>query len=241
MTHLPRTARSLRGLAAVTAACTVAALVAAPPAYAASTVSPATGGATMTAANAGPSATYTTLGNIVVTEQNAGEVSTGRFALKVPAGFEFRTTSVSLVLADAPPSKRPEVSLSASCTSKSNSGLTITPTVGAITFYVCTASTAASSTFTLSNLAVRPTANAPVASGNIYLDNSAGAVTISGVSNGPTGTNFGTLTQNVGPTTQLAVALPASATAGAAQSVTVTAKDAYGNATPAYRGAVHFT
>jgi hypothetical protein len=241
LTPLSRTARSLRGLAAVTAACVGAAVVAAPPAYAASSVSAATGGTTMTAANAGPSATYTSLGNIVVTEQNAGEVSTGRFMLKVPAGFEFRTTqNVSLALTGASTSKRPDVSLSASCTSTSSTSLSITPTVSAITFYVCGRSTDPS-IFTLSGLAVRPTANAPVASGNIYLDNAAGAVTITGVTSGPTGTNFGTLTQNPGATTQLAVAVPASATAGAAQNVTVTAKDTYGNATPAYRGAVHFT
>jgi invasin-like protein/quinohemoprotein amine dehydrogenase alpha subunit-like protein/IPT/TIG domain-containing protein len=240
LTPLSRTARSLRGLATVTAACVAAALVAAPPAYAASTVSAATGGTTMTAANAGPSATYTTLGNIVVTEQSAGEVSTGRFTLKVPTGFEFRTTSVTLSLAGAPGNKKPDVSLSASCTSKSNTALTITPTVSAITFYVCAASTD-SSTFTLSSLAVRPTASTPVASGNIYLDNSAGGVTISGVTSGPTGTNFGTLTQNPGATTQLGVVVPGSVTAGVAQSVTVTARDAYGNTTPAYRGAVRFT
>ena len=240
LTPLSRTARSLRGLATVTAACTVVALIAAPPAYAANTVSAATGGTTMTAANAGPSATYTNLGNIVVTEQSAGEVSTGQFTLKVPTGFEFRTTSVTLTLGGAPGNKKPDVSLSASCTSKSNTTLTITPTVSAITFYVCAAATD-SSTFTLSGLGVRPTASAPVANGNIYLDNAANGVTISGVTSGPTGTNFGTLTQNPGATTQLAAVVPASPMAGVAQSVTVTAKDAYGNATPAYRGAVRFT
>jgi hypothetical protein len=250
LTPLLRTARSLRGLAAVTAACTVAALIAAPPAYASdpitvAIVSPATGGTTMTAANAGPSATYTSLSSTSVGEQSPGQVSTGRFTLKVPTGFEFRTTPVTLAVSGNPTNKRAEVSLSASCTSKSQSGLTITPTVDSITFYVCAVSTDNSS-LGISGMAVRPTANAPVASGHIYLDDSAGAVTIPGVTAGPpgpngNGTTWGTLTQNPGATTQLTVALPASATAGAAQSVTVTAKDAYGNATPAYRGAVHFT
>ena len=241
MTRLPRTARSLRGLAAVTAACTVAAVVAAPPAYAASAVTAATGGTTMTAANAGPTATYTTLTSVVVAEGNGGEVSTGRFTLKPPPGFEFQTSSsVSLALSDAPTSKLPLVSALESCNPKSNAGATITPTATAITFYVCVASTS-SAKFTLTGLAVRPTANAPVASGDIYLDGTAGAVTVSGVTRGAGGTSFGALQQNPGATTQLAVALPASATAGVAQSATVTAKDAYGNATPAYRGAVRFT
>jgi hypothetical protein len=243
VTHVLRTARSLRGLAAVTAASIVAALLAAPPGYASSVqpvISAATGGRQMTAANAGPSAAYASVGDSSVSEflGGAGLVSTGRFTLKVSAGFEFGTTPVSLVLSGNPAGMRQAVSLAESCTSTSQSGLTLTPTVDAITFYICAVSTAPSS-LGIKGMAVRPTANAPVASGNIYLDNSAGAVTISGY-NGLL-VNFGTLIQNPGATTQLAVALPASATAGAAQSVIVTAQDAYGNATPAYRGTVHVT
>jgi hypothetical protein len=241
--HVFRTAHSLRGLAAVTAASIVATLVAAPSAYASSVqpvISAATGGRQMTAANAGPSATYTSVGDGSVSEflGGAGLISTGRFTLKVTAGFEFGTTPVSLVLSGNPANSRQEVSLSESCTSTSQSGLTITPTVDAITFYICAVSTH-NSTLRISGMAVRPTAHAPVASGNIYLDNSAGAIAISGY-NGLL-VNFGTLVQNPGATTQLVVALPASATGGAAQSVTVAATDDYGNATPAYRGTVHFT
>ena len=56
-----------------------------------------------------------------------------------------------------------------------------------------------------------------------------------------TGTQSG-ITVNVGSTAQFAVSgFPNPTTAGAAHSVTVTAEDAYGNATPGYTGTVHFT
>ena len=56
-----------------------------------------------------------------------------------------------------------------------------------------------------------------------------------------TGTQSG-ITVNVGPTSQLVVSgYPNPTTAGVAHNVTVTAEDAFGNVTSAYRGTVHFT
>jgi hypothetical protein len=49
------------------------------------------------------------------------------------------------------------------------------------------------------------------------------------------------VTVDPGPTSQLAVTGLANAVAGTSQSPTVTARDAYGNSTPNYRGTVHFT
>lgn len=49
------------------------------------------------------------------------------------------------------------------------------------------------------------------------------------------------VTVNPGPTSRLAVTGLANAVAGTAQHPTVTAQDAFGNTTPAYRGIVHFT
>jgi uncharacterized repeat protein (TIGR01451 family) len=44
-----------------------------------------------------------------------------------------------------------------------------------------------------------------------------------------------------GPTTNLAIATPSSATAGVLINVTVTARDVFNNTTPAYAGTIHFT
>src|SRR5207249_4624200 len=55
-----------------------------------------------------------------------------------------------------------------------------------------------------------------------------------------TGTS-GTIAVGAASTTQLTVTAPANSTAGAAFDLTVTAKDTYGNVTPAYSGTVHFT
>jgi hypothetical protein len=234
-------------LIAATASGALAAGAFAAPAAAAATVTAASGGTTMTAANAGPSATFASLGVIVVDEDDNAEVSTGRFAITAPAGFEFRTTAtVTVTLSGPGSSSRPLISPSASCTGGSRSALSVTPTATAVTFYVCDTSNS-ESVITIGassgsgRIGVRPTASTPVASGTMYLDGSTGAVTVSGVTRGAGGTNFGSLVQSPGATTQLAVALPAAVTAGTAQSTTVTARDFYGNTTPAYRGAIAFT
>src|SRR5690242_8958034 len=195
----------------------------------------------MSATNAGPSATYTSLGDIVVAENNAAEVSTGKFAVTLPSGFELRTTTtVSVTLSVSSGSHRPKISASSNCSNLSQTGVTVTPTASAVTFYVCAVDDRAT-TFTISGLAVRPTSSFPVASGSMYLDNSARAATVTGVTSGPAGTSFGSLVEKPGATSQLAVAIASSITAGSAQTVTVTAKDQYGNTTPAYTGTVKFT
>jgi hypothetical protein len=239
--------RAWRLIAAAASGALVAG-VSATPAFAAVTVTPASGGTSFTAANAGPSATYTNLGAIVVDEANAQEISTGRFSIMAPAGFEFRTTStVQVTLSGPNQSWRPSISASASCTGSTRSTLNVTPTTTALTFYVCDRSDVSSvltvglNSGTTNRLGVRPTASTPVASGNMYLDGATGAVTVSGVTRGVGGTNFGTLVQNPGAASQLSVSLPASSTAGVAQSATVTARDSFGNVATGYRGAVAFT
>jgi len=211
------------------------------PAFASSTVTPASNGTNMSATNAGPSATYTSLGNIVVDEANPAEVSTGKVSIVLPSGFELRTTTtVNVVVSGSTGTHRPKLSASANCSNMIQGNITVTPTASAVTFYVCAVDDR-STTFTLSGLAVRPTSSFPVASGNMYLDDGAGAATVSGVTSGPGGTNFGSLVEKPGATTQLGVAIDSSVTAGASQTVTVTAKDQYGNTTPGYLGTVRFT
>jgi hypothetical protein len=239
-----RPSRRTRALSLVAAGLgALAAVVAMPaPAFAAVSLTAASGGTTMTAANGGPAATYTNLGNIVIEETNLREVSTGRFAIKVPTGFEFSTTSsVTVTLSNNPGSGRAQVSTASSCSGMNTNSVSVTPTASAVTFYVCDDSDSTDTKFTISGIRVRPTANAPVASGNLYLDNTSGAVTIVGVTGGPGGTNLGSLVQNPGLATQLAVALPASVTAGTAQTATVTATDLYGNTATGYRGTIRFT
>jgi hypothetical protein len=238
--------RSVLRLFAAGASGALAAGALASPALAAVALTAATGGTSMTAANAGPTATYSTLGSIVVDEDNPAEVSVGRFQVRVPAGFEFRTSAAVTVTTTGPASsaQRPSLSASSSCFGASRSGISVTPTATAITFYVCDTSNQESLITigaTGGTVGVRPTASAPVAGGSLYLDNTAGAVTLSGRTTGPSGISLGTLTQNPGATTNLAVGLAGTATAGVAQSATVTARDAYGNTTPGYRGAVRFT
>jgi hypothetical protein len=240
------TARGWR-LIAATASGVLAAGAFAAPAFAAASVTPASGGTSMTAANAGPSATYTELGAIDVDEDSAGEVSTGRFSIVAPAGFEFRTGATVAVSVSGPGTgQRPSISTSVSCAGASRGTISVTPTATAVTFYVCDTSDMESHVVIGANsgsgrLGVRPTASTPVSSDTMYLDGGTGAVSVSGVVRGSGGTSFGSLVQSPGATTQLAVTLPASVTAGTSQSAVVTARDAYGNTTPAYRGAIAFT
>jgi hypothetical protein len=211
------------------------------PAFASTTITPASGGTTMLATNAGPTATYTSLGSIVVDEASPAEISTGRFTVLVPSGFELRTTTtVSVTPGGSTGSHRPRISASSNCANSNQTGITVTPTASAVTFYMCAVDDR-ESTITISGLAVRPTSSFPVASGNLYLDGSTGAVTVSGVTRGVGGTSFGSLVEQPGATTQLGVAIGSSVTAGSSQSVTVTAKDQYGNTTPSYLGTVKFT
>jgi hypothetical protein len=233
--------KAFQRLAAIAGVSAIAALMTGAPAYAAdAAITPSSGGTTMSATNAGPSATYTSMGNIVIDEDAAAQVSTGRFTIALPAGFEYRTTTtVTVALSGPSSSNRPSISTSSFCMGATRNSITITPSATAMTFYVCDTSNQAS-VITLSTIRIRPTASTPLASGNMYLD-STGSGTIVGVTKGAAGTNFGSLAVQPGPTTQLGVSIPASVTAGAAQNVTVTSKDAYGNTTPAYRGAIRFT
>jgi len=69
----------------------------------------------------------------------------------------------------------------------------------------------------------------------------AGTASITGTVNGSALAGSATVTFAPGPTTTFQMTAPASATAGGAVSVGVTAKDAFGNTTPAYTGTVNLT
>jgi hypothetical protein len=206
------------------------------------TVTAATGGTAMIATNAGPSATYTSLTGPKVVENTEGDVSTGRFQLVAPAGFEFATSAVTVAASATGQSPRLNPG---PCGTGNSSSISVTPTAAAITFNVCAVGNHAA-TYQFTGVKVRPTASSPLAAnGHIYLDGTSGAVAIVGVSagtSGTTGTSFGDLVEKPGPTSQLAVSgLPGSVTAGTSQSVVVSAADVFGNITPTYTGTVHFT
>jgi len=205
------------------------------------TVTPANGGSSINDTTGGPSGTYTTLGNIVFDESNAGEIGLGTLVVSAPSGFQWRTTT-TVHVAQSGPSGGNTLQLTgnpASCSGQANS-VDVTPTSSAITVRVCRASKQ-SALLTFSNLAVRPAAQTPLTSGSIYLDSSSTS-TVQGVTKGPGGTNLGDLTMAPTAATHLRVAgLPSPYTTNSAAGVTVTALDAPGNTASSYRGAVHFT
>jgi hypothetical protein len=135
-------------------------------------------GGSMISADTNPSGsnTYTTLIGPVVQEGAAGDLVVGQFDLKLPSGFQFLASSAS-------------VSVNAGC----NLGLgAITTSATDLIIPVTAKSTVNPCTLTVSNLAVQPTAGNPLKTGNI--SNSTGTT-------GPTGANYGVLTEVPGQPT----------------------------------------
>jgi Invasin, domain 3/IPT/TIG domain/Quinohemoprotein amine dehydrogenase, alpha subunit domain III len=206
------------------------------------TVTPASGGTSINDTTGGSGGAYTTLGDIVLDESNAGEIGLGTLVVKLPAGFEWRTSTTVNVAESGTSGSSHAILLStnpASCTSTSDS-VNVTPTTSTITVRVCRVS-GDDGKLTFSNPQVRPSAQTPLASGNIYLDSSSTS-TVVGVTAGPTGTNFGSLAMVPTTTTHLQVAgLPDPYATNSTASPTVTALDAAGNTASSYRGKIHFT
>jgi hypothetical protein len=205
------------------------------------TVTPASGGSSIADTTGGSGGTYTTLGNLGMDESSPGEIGLGTLLVAAPSGFEWRTTS-TVHVAQSGASGGNTLQLTgnpSSCSGQANS-VDVTPTSSTITVRVCRASKQ-SALLTFSNLAVRPAAQTPLASGNIYL-NSSSTATVVGVTAGTSGTNLGSLATVPTAATRLQVAgLPSPYTTNSAASVTVTALDAPGNTATGYRGTVHFT
>jgi hypothetical protein len=163
-------------------------------------VTPATGGAAISADTV--DGTFTTLTGPVYTEAALGDVSAGTLILNAPAGFTFDTTS------------NPGIRITGGGTAGGNingvaSGTFVamtTVSASQLTFTVTSASQAGTgsvpNTLTWENVKVRPTAGTPLASGDLVLD-AAGTATLVGVTTGPAGSNFGTLTEVAGIADQL--------------------------------------
>lgn len=153
---------------------------------AAVTITPATGGGAI-ASNTAPGCSasgWTNLTGPVVREANPGEIGAGNIVLTAPAGFEFNTAAaVTILLAGNNTNTRNINDLANGSVTAVNS-----ITASQITFTVTLVSTRAN-TLTWQGIQVRPTASAPLASGNIT---ETGTSVLNGAS---ATTNFGTLTE----------------------------------------------
>jgi hypothetical protein len=216
---------------------------AAAPAFAAAvTVTTATGGTAIADSTGGSTGTYTALGDMRFTEDSTAQIGLGNIVIKAPAGFEWKTSSVITVAQGGTVGSSRAILLSSnlsSCTSQATS-ISVTPTTSTISFRVCRVSGDAGYV-NIATPDVRPSAKTPLASGNIYVDDSTTSA-LPTVVKGTSGTNLGSLAMVAGPATGLLITgLPSPYTTQSTQTVTVTALSAAGNKATSYRGAVKFT
>jgi len=189
-------------------------------------VTPATGGSSISADTTGGA--YTSLTGPAIAEGLVSEINTGTIILNVPSGFVFDTGGT------APTVLVTRIAGSGADTRNINdvpSGTSIAVTISTtqITFTVTGAtSNGVRNSLTWQNVRVRPAAGTPLASGNIT---KTGTSAISGITNGTS--NFGTLTEVVGATSELVVTTQpsADATTGVVFSVlpVVTVRDQFGS------------
>ncbi|MFA6476084.1 MAG: hypothetical protein WCV68_01565, partial [Candidatus Paceibacterota bacterium] len=165
--------------------------------FAAVSITTATGGTNISAdkaANA-TSPAYTTLGNIVITENNNNDISSnGTFTVAPPSGWQFNTTGV---------------------TTSVTGGLTVvvtSQTASLLTLTISNRNNSTAQSFTIIGLQVRATNGASLpSSGNIT--RAGGTANVSGITNGST--NLGSLSQAVGVASKLKVGTQPSSAATA--------------------------
>ncbi len=180
-------------------------------------------------------------------EATSANVGIGTIILYAPSGFEFDQGGIT-----------PTVLINGSGTASENinnesDGTSVSVIVSAtqITFTVTSVSSnGVTNSLTWQDIRVRPTAGAPLASGNI---SKSGTSTLIGVTGG---TNFGTLTQIAGAIDKLVITLPGQTfTSGSGNSgspanqtaatpftiSSITATDQYLNTAPSYSGAKTFS
>lgn len=154
----------------------------------AATVTVATGGGAIpsnTAPGCSAAGTWTALTGPTISEANAGEVGVGNIVLSAPAGFVFDTASAVTIFLTGNATSTRNINNLARNASYPVTSMTSTT----ITFNVFEIGTRVN-TLTWQGIRVRPTASAPLASGNITLAGSSS--TITGLT---TATNLGTLTE----------------------------------------------
>lgn len=188
----------------------------------AQTITPATGASAVSADNFG-TGTWTTLTGPLYGESANGQVQNGTIILNAPTGFEFDIggTAPTVLITrtggsggDARNINNVGTGTSAAITSRTSTQITFT-----VTDFTTNSVT---NSLTWQNVRIRPTAGAPLATGNIT---KTGTSTMTGVTNGTT--NFGTLTEVAGAHARLVVTFPGQTfTSGVGNSGTVTAQTA---------------
>lgn len=185
------------------------------------TLTPATGGGAISADNFG-TGSWTTLTGPVYEEAASGDVGVGTIILNAPSGFIFDVggTAPTVLITRTAGGGGDARNINGAATGTSAAITSITTTT--ITFTVTSASNSGvTNSLTWQDIRVRPTAGAPLASGNLTIS---GTSTISGVTGS---TNFGTLTEVAGAQTKLVVTLPGETfTSGSGNSGSVTAQTA---------------
>ncbi|HXF10233.1 MAG TPA: hypothetical protein VN625_05565, partial [Desulfuromonadaceae bacterium] len=177
---------------------------------------------------------YTTLTGPQLDEAVNGDIhAPGTIVLRAPAGFIFDTTSTVTVTVS-----RLNASSSALLTL---SNATAAVSSNAITVGVASADGSSGNPKPLARLVwsgikVRPTAGTPLASGTITSSGTASIIGVSGT------TSFGSLTERPGNAVSLtAGGYGLTRTAGQNGTLTVTAKDQFGNTATNYTGTVHIS
>ncbi len=183
------------------------------------TVPAMTGGDAISADDTGGS--FTSLTDLVFTENATGSIGTGDITLNAPAGFEFNssdTATAATTTSAGTCSGGSEMQLAATSTSPSSS---------AITFTVTQASSGdCKEVLTISRVTVRPTAGTPLAIGDIT---ESGSSYIAGIY---TDTSLAALTEVPGTTTQYVIdEPPTDGTVDGTINVTVSRADQFGNPT----------
>ncbi len=151
------------------------------------TITATTGGSAIpsnTTAGCSAAGTWTALTGPVIKEGDAGEISKGNIVLTAPAGFEFNTAATVTILLNGVSSHNKNINNDYDGGIYAVTSITSTQ----ITFRVFAISTTPN-TLTWQGIQVRPTASAPLASGNIT---ETGSSDLNGANST---TNFGTLTE----------------------------------------------
>ena len=190
----------------------------------------ATGGNNISADNVG--GTFTTLTGPIFAESAKGDIGTGTIVLNAPSGFIFDvggTPPTVLVTGDATFTKNIN-------NVATGNTIPVSRTLTSLTISILTKSNGGDpNTLTWQNTRVRPTAGAPLASGQITLSTGAGQ---SSFATNPATPNYGILTEVAGIHNRLAfVQQPSNANAGAilTPAVTIQIQDQFGNSVSTIR------
>jgi hypothetical protein len=189
----------------------------------AATATPANASISADTAASAASPAWTTLGKIVVSENNKADFSAGTgvtLILKAPAGWQFNTAATPTTTFSGP-----EITAASTAISDAST-LTVTVTVTGNEKY--------QDKFTISGVQIRPTTGTPLATGlRIYRPaTGGGTLIINGVitsTNGSSGTSFGALTETNGAFAGYSISGASSTTAGASQNLTIQKIDQAGN------------